>query len=203
MITFSKTSLAVMLLAVILLVFAGCLLLFSNVHHPLITGAEAMSVSDESSGSTRLKIEATLGKKSFALGQRVQLVLWVTNQEKELVTVADPRRGGDSLRLSLRLPDGEERSFTTGEALRAPGVKQILVGMRVPPGVRQNFEFDLAKLVTLDQPGRYLLKLEYTWKAGEQAWHSAEMPFSIAAPTRSRARPTAKKKSLKNIVETR
>jgi hypothetical protein len=138
-----------------------------------------MTLSNDSPSPTRLKIEATLGKKSIALGQRVQLVLWITNQGRELVTVADPRRGGDSLRLWLRLPNGEERSFTTGEALRAPGVKQVLVGMRVPSGVRQNFEFDLAQLATLDQPGRYVLKLEYTWKAGEQAWHSAEMPFLI------------------------
>lgn len=131
-----------------------------------------------------LKIEAKLGKRSFIIGERVQLVLWITNRQTELLAVADPRRGGDSLRLRLRLPNGEERSFTSGEALSAPGVRQIPGDMRLPPGVRQNFEFDLAKLTDLTKPGRYVLKLEYTWRSGEEVWRSDEMPFSIVASRR-------------------
>jgi len=165
---------------------------------PYVSGAwltlsgSTMTTNVEDEATANLKIEARLGKKSFVVGERVQLVLWITNQGKELVTVADPRRGGDSLQIWLKLPDGEECSFTTGEALRAPGVKQVLVGMRLPPGVRQNFEFDLAKLTSLNEPGRYQLRLHYTWKAGEQAWHSPEMPFSITAARRQRAHPLAK-----------
>jgi hypothetical protein len=141
-------------------------------------------VSNDESATTKLKIEARLGKRSFANGERAQLVLWITNRSKELVTVEDPRRGGDSLRLKLRLPSGDERSFTTGEALSAPGVKQVLVPARLPPGVRQNFEFDLAQLTDLSQPGRYVLRLQYTWKSGEPAWHSLEMLFTITAAKR-------------------
>src|SRR5437016_5885779 len=182
----ARTSLYTMVLTAIPTLGAGRLLLFTR---PQRSGITTANLSDQNSAITNLKIEARLGNKSFALGERAQLVLWITNRGKELVTVNDPRRGGDSLRLWLRPPSGEERSFTTGEALRAPGVKQIAVGMRLPPGVRQNFEFDLAKLTDLSEPGRYVLRLEYTWQSGKQAWHSTEMPFSITAARRRAAEP--------------
>ncbi|MFS8087195.1 MAG: hypothetical protein ACMG6H_16295, partial [Acidobacteriota bacterium] len=63
-------------------------------------------------------IKSALGKKSFVLGERVSLMVYVANTGAEVLPVADPRRGGDSLHLRLRLPDGQERAFTTGEALQ-------------------------------------------------------------------------------------
>src|SRR5436853_276241 len=89
-------------------------------------------------------IQAKLGRKDFAVGESVQFTLSVTNPSAtELLAVADPRRGGDSLRFNVGFPNGQELSFTTGEALQAPGVKQIPIDMRVPPNVRQDFEFEI------------------------------------------------------------
>jgi hypothetical protein len=135
----------------------------------------------------KLKFEATLGGRSFAIGRRVQLVLWITNQGRELITVDDPRTGGDSLRLHIHLPDGTDRSFTSGEGLAAPGVKRVPQGMRIPPHAKQNFEFDLAQLTDLSKPGAYVLKLEYSWRSGEKIWTSPELSFSMVVPRPKRS----------------
>lgn len=198
----SKKSLSNSLTAVVLLLCAVSLLLSGNVPGPMVLRASAMSIGDESPDPGRLKIRAMLGKKSFALGERTPLLLQVTNTGTQVLPVADPRRGGDSLNIWLRMPDGHEENFTTGEALREPGVPEILVDMRIPPGRQQIFEFDLAALTSLRQTGRYTIKLVYVWKTGEQPWRSGEIPFAITARRLKRVRQTAdeKEKSMNLIA---
>lgn len=129
-----------------------------------------------------LEIKAELGREYFAMGERIPLVLSVTNKGTEVSPVADPRRGGDSLMILLMMPNGQERGLTIGEALGEPGVPEILVDMRIPPGREQLFEFDLAKLTRFDRPGNYRAKLIYIWKKGEMPWNSAELDFVIKPP---------------------
>lgn len=127
-------------------------------------------------------IQATLERKEFAVAERIVLTLSVTNSSAtELLLVADPRRGGDSLRFTVRFPDGQEPSFTVGEALQAPGVRQVPADMAVPPGVRQDLEFDLAQWVRFQDPGKYRLKIHYEWKKGESPW-SGEISFTLNSP---------------------
>ena len=130
-------------------------------------------------------IQAKLARKDFAVGESVPFTLSVANPSAtELLAVADPRRGGDSLRFTVGFPNGQELSFTTGEALQAPGVKQIPIDMRVPPNVRQDFEFDLTEWIRFEKPGSYRLKVGYEWKKGEPPW-SSEVTFVINSPTGS------------------
>jgi len=90
-------------------------------------------------------IQAKLARKDFAVAERISFTLSVTNlSATEVLPVSDPRRGGDSLRFTVCFPNGQELSFTVGDALEAPGVKQVPIDMRVPPTVRQDFEFDVA-----------------------------------------------------------
>jgi len=178
----------------VIIVACAVYVLADSVPRPVVL-TSAMSIPDKS--PRRVKIRAALRKKSFALGERVPLMLYVTNMGREVLAVADPRRGGDSLHIRLRKPDGVEEEFTTGEALREPGVPEILVDMRIPPGRQQIFEFDLAALTSLQQTGRYTIKLVYVSKAGEQPWRSGEIPFAITGErVKEHAKTAAEKESL-------
>src|SRR5438046_10147608 len=99
-------------------------------------------------------IQAKLTRQDFAIAEQVVFTLSVVNPSAaEVVLVADPRRGGDSLCFFLRLPSGKVLPFTVGLALQAPGVKQIPQDMVVPPQVQQDFAFDLAEWIRFEKPG--------------------------------------------------
>src|SRR4051812_1210215 len=93
-----------------------------------------------------LQIEARLGRSSFALHERVPLSLSVATTGNERVYVPDPTRGGSSLELRLRRPEGTVEVVRPGEAPPPAGTKHMMANAALVPGDTTTFEFDLAEL---------------------------------------------------------
>ena len=125
-------------------------------------------------------IQAFLPQQIFAVGEKIPLTLAVSNPEPEVISVIDPRRGGKYFRLRIMVAPDEWRVVTMAEALSAPGVPVIVTQVQVPVGGKWDFDFDLSKLTSLDQPGSFALVVEYEWLPG-QVWTSSPIPFWIVS----------------------
>jgi hypothetical protein len=113
-------------------------------------------------------------------GDPITVVLTVENPGPDVIFVPDPRRGGGSLVLRLKLPSGEERVITMGDPPYAHGVKPQHINLRTPPNEKQTIDFELGPIAPISAPGRYALILEYAWKPGAQ-WRSPEIGFTVQA----------------------
>jgi hypothetical protein len=126
-----------------------------------------------------LEIQAFLTRESFAVGEEMPLVLVATNPGPAAISIIDPRQGGRHLRFQIQLPTGNRRTVSMADALFAPGVPPIVPQVQAPVAYKWNFEFDLAKLAKIDQPGDYGLVVEYDWQPGE-TWRSSLIQFRVA-----------------------
>ena len=132
----------------------------------------------------RFDIQAVVGAQTFALGERVPVLMSLVNQGPDAAGAIDPRRGGEYLRFHVRVPGGEVRSFTMAEAQRKPGVPNVVTMIQCPPGFRWEFDWDLTMLTKVNQSGFWGVALEYQPVQGE-IWRSAESQFYVLPPAGS------------------
>lgn len=131
-----------------------------------------------------LEIQAFLARESFAVGEQMPLLLVASNPGPAAISIVDPRQGGQNLRFRIQLPTGKRRTVTMADALFAPGVPPIVRQVQAPVAYKWNFEFDLAKLAKIDQPGDYALVVDYDWQPGE-TWHSSPIQFRVTVSAAS------------------
>jgi hypothetical protein len=146
---------------------------------PLALTLEGQSSTSHPRSTVPLTFDARFTQRTYAARERVPLLLGISYSGKDVITVDDPRLGGDCLRFTVQMDSAPARHFTVGEALEAPGVRRMQSGMKVVGGSKRVVTLDLATLTDLRTPGRYTVTVEYTWKAGEQPWRSRPLQFLV------------------------
>lgn len=130
-----------------------------------------------------LDIDARVDGASFALRERIPLIVTLTNTGSSVVRVPDPvASDGDAWALVLTRPDGSATRLPLNQTgVPAGGMRQILM-LGVLPSEPLVLRFNVASLFHLIAPGDHSLVVECTLSPG-QTYRSSDIPFTLRAPS--------------------